>query len=82
MLLLQIRQASYGSYTSQHIKEGYHPVLNICVVLSEILHPGLDPLSSRKMVGCGGGWVPRAYKPQGEVSGPGLFQLDRKDANG
>lgn len=66
----------------QFIKESYHPELGICVLLSEIVHPGRNPLSSSKMVRCGGGWGPRAYKPQGEVSGPGQFQLDRKNARG
>lgn len=72
----------YKQKYGQHIKERYHPELSICVLLSEILHPGLDPLSSRKMLRCGDSWGPRAYKPQGEVSGPGLFQFNRKDANG
>lgn len=63
----------YKQEYGQQVKAGY-PELSICVLLSEILHPGLEQLSSRKMVRCGNGWGSRAYKPQGEVSGPGCFQ--------
>lgn len=53
----------YKQEYGQQIKEGYHPILNICAVTSELLDPVLDPLSSRKMLRQGHGWGPRAHKP-------------------
>lgn len=72
----------YKREYGQQIKERYHPILSICAVRSAILHPVLDSLSSRKVLRWGDGWGPKAHDPQGEVNGPGLFQLDMEDANG